>query len=95
MSLIPAPTTAPYTDPLPNTEREHPVSAYAIARKQIDAALAEAAESSTDDDAVLRALLATFAERYRTLKGVDDLRAVLQYQLDNAAGDEDHLFMRP
>ncbi|HEX7034853.1 MAG TPA: hypothetical protein VF210_03730 [Pseudomonadales bacterium] len=71
------------------------MSAYKIARSHVEASLAEAAESGIDADALLRALLATLSERYRELKGVDDLRAVLQFQLDNASGDEDHMFMRP
>lgn len=71
------------------------MSAYSIARSHVDASLAEAAESGIDADALLRALLATLSERYRELKGADDLRAVLQFQLDNASGDEDHMFMRP
>lgn len=71
------------------------MSAYSIARSHVDASLAEAAESGIDADALLRALLATLSERYRELKGADDLRAVLQFQLDNAGGDEDHMFMRP
>lgn len=71
------------------------MSAYSIAREHIDAALKEAAEAGIDSDPLLRAMLATLAELYRDLKGPDDLRAVLQYQLDNAQGDEDHMFMRP
>ena len=71
------------------------MSAYSIARAQVDAALAAAAASSIDPEATLRALLGTAAERYRDLNGTDDLRAVLQFQLDNARGDEDYEFMRP
>ena len=71
------------------------MSAYTIARQHVDAALAEAAESGIDGETLLRALLATLAERYRALKGPDDLRSVLQFQLDNAEGDEDYMFMRP
>ena len=71
------------------------MSAYSIAREQVDAALAAAAEANIDPEATLRALLGTVAERYRELKGADDLRAVLQYQLDNSQGDEDYEFMRP
>lgn len=71
------------------------MSAYTIAREAVEKALAEAAEGGFDPDTVLRALLATVAERYREQKGPDDLRAVLQYQLDNAQGDEDYMFMRP
>ena len=71
------------------------MSAYTIARQHVEAALGEAATSGIDGETLLRALLATLAERYRALKGPDDLRAVLQFQLDNAQGDEDYMFMRP
>lgn len=71
------------------------MSAYSIARQHVDAALAAAAGAGIDGDVVLRAVLATLAERYRELKGADDLRAVLQFQLDNCRGDEDYMFMRP
>ena len=71
------------------------MSAYSIARQHVDGALADAATSGVDGETLLRALLATMAERYRDLKGPDDLRAVLQYQIDNCRGDEDYMFMRP
>jgi hypothetical protein len=71
------------------------MSAYSIAREHVDAALNQAASGGVDAEALLRALLATLTERYRELKGPDDLRAVLQFQLDNAQGDEDYMFMRP
>jgi hypothetical protein len=48
-----------------------------------------------DTEVVLRALLGTIVERYRDQHGVTDLKAVLQYQLDNCQGDEDYAFMRP
>lgn len=71
------------------------MSAYGIARQQVDGALEAAKSEGIDSETVLRAVLATLVERYRELKGVDDLRAVLQYQLDNCRGDEDYMFMRP
>lgn len=71
------------------------MSAYSIAKQQLEGALKAAAESGVEEEMVLRALLATLVEGYRDLKGVEDLKAVLQYQLDNARGDEDHEFMRP
>lgn len=71
------------------------MSAYAIARQQIDGALSAAAETGVDEEMVLRALLSTLVERYRELRGVEDLKAVLQYQMDNVRGDEDYEFMRP
>ena len=71
------------------------MSAYSIAKQQVDAALEAARAEGLDADVVLRAVLATLVERYRELKGVDDVRAVLQYQMDNCRGDEDYMFMRP
>jgi len=71
------------------------MSAYTIAREHVDAALGQAESAGVDADGLLRAMLATLAERYRDLKGADDLRAVLQFQLENAEGDEDYMFMRP
>ena len=71
------------------------MSAYGIAKQQIDGALSAASESGVDEEMVLRALLSTLVERYRALRGVDDLKAVLQYQIDNVRGDEDFEFMRP
>lgn len=71
------------------------MSAYSTARQHVDAALSEATADGIDADALLRALLATVAERYRDLRGPDDLRAVLQFQIENAQGDEDYMFMRP
>lgn len=75
--------------------QERAVSAYSIAREHVEGAVSQAEASGVEAEAVLRALLATLAERYREMKGADDLRAVLQFQLDNAQGDEDHMFMRP
>lgn len=71
------------------------MSAYAIARQHLDAARAAAREGGVDEELLLRALLGSVSEAYRNLKGPDDLRAVLQFQLDNAQGDEDYAFMRP
>jgi hypothetical protein len=71
------------------------MSAYGIARQHVDGALQAAQAEGIDGDTVLRAVLATLVERYRELRGVEDLRAVLQFQLDNCRGDEDHPFMRP
>lgn len=71
------------------------MSAYSLARQQLDAAIAAAAASNIEPDDLLRAMLATLAERYRIMKGPEDLRAVLQFQIDNSEGDEDYMFMRP
>ncbi|MCZ6709351.1 MAG: hypothetical protein O7B25_03200 [Gammaproteobacteria bacterium] len=64
-------------------------------RPGTDSALMAVADTNIDPEATLRALLSIVAERYRDLRGIDDLRAVLNYQLDNVRGDEDYEFMRP
>ena len=71
------------------------MSAYSIAREHLDAVTSLAADGGVELEAALRAVIGEAVERYRDLKGVDDLRAVLQYQLDNASGNEDYEFMRP
>lgn len=71
------------------------MSAYSIARSQLEAALAEAAAEGVDEELLLRALLGSVSEAYRERKGPDDLREVLRFQLNNAQGDEDYEFMRP
>ena len=75
--------------------KEGVLSAYSIAREHLDTVSSLAADSGVDLEAALRAVIGEAVERYRDLKGVDDLRAVLQYQLDNASGHEDYEFMRP
>jgi len=71
------------------------MSAYAIAKQTLAAALAEATETDIDEELLLRALLGSLCEAYRERMGPEDLKAILQFQLDNAQGDEDYAFMRP
>ena len=71
------------------------MSAYTIAGNNLQAALAEAAQSNVDEELLLRALLGSICEAYRERMGPDDLRAILKFQLDNSQGDEDYAFMRP
>lgn len=71
------------------------MSAYSIARDQLTQLQRNAEDAGIDEELLLRALMGSLVERYRELRGVDDLRAILQYQMDNVRGDEDHEFMRP
>ena len=71
------------------------MSAYSIARATLDSALNEAAGSGVDAETLLRALIATAAERYQDGEGVPATRSMLEFQLANCAGDEDYEFMRP
>jgi hypothetical protein len=63
--------------------------------RSVGATVHSGSRDRSDQRVAMRAFLSTFAERYRDLKGSDDLRAVLQFQLENAQGDEDYMFMRP
>lgn len=71
------------------------MSAYSIAKDHLAAALQAANDAGVDEELLLRALLGSLSEAYRERQGPDELRAVLQFQLDNAQGDEDYEFMRP
>lgn len=71
------------------------MSAYSVAREAVNDALSKSQAEGVDTETLLRALLGTIAEQYRDLNGADDLRRVLQYELDNAGGDVDYEFMRP
>ena len=71
------------------------MSAYSIARSAIDSALKEATSTGVDLELVLRATVSTAIEHYREAEGVAATRSMLEFQLGNCAGDEDHMFMRP
>ncbi len=71
------------------------MSAYSVAREAIDNALSASSAEGVDAETELRALLGTITEKYRELKGVSDLKAILQYELHNASGTEEYEFTRP
>jgi len=71
------------------------MSAYSIAQEHLTAALDAASAAAIEEELLLRALLGKLCEAYRERKGPDDLREILRFQLDNAQGDEDYMFMRP
>jgi len=71
------------------------MSAYSLAKEQIAAAVAQAAEQNLDSETVLRALVTTCVEHYRDAFGPAAVKDMLQFQLDNCQGDEDYMFMRP
>lgn len=71
------------------------MSAYGIARNQVEAALTAAQTENVDPETVLRAVVATVMEQYRERYGTDKTREMLEFQLFNAGGDEEYHFMRP
>lgn len=71
------------------------MSAFSVARTAIDAALAEASGGGVDRETLLRAIVSLSVEKYREDEGLDSTRSMLEFQLSNCAGDEDHEFMRP
>lgn len=71
------------------------MSAFSIARNAVDTVLAEAGAAGVDAETVLRATISTAVERYRETEGVPATKSMLEFQLANCAGDEDHEFMRP
>lgn len=71
------------------------MSAYSLARTAIETALAEASSSGVDRETLLRAFVSLTIEQYREAEGLDSTRSMLEFQLSNCAGDEDHEFMRP
>ncbi|MCR9278234.1 MAG: hypothetical protein NXH85_09680 [Pseudomonadaceae bacterium] len=71
------------------------MSAYSVAREAINTALSQSDAEGVDAETTLRALLGTITEQYRELKGVSDLKAVLQFELHNASGSEEYEFTRP
>ena len=71
------------------------MSAFSLARTAIDAALVEAGSGGIDRETVLRAIVSLSVEKYREDEGLASTRSMLEFQLNNCAGDEDHEFMRP
>ena len=71
------------------------MSAYSIARNALESVIAEAGTAGVDAETVLRATIATAVERYREAEGVPATKSMLEFQLANCSGDEDHELMRP
>ncbi len=71
------------------------MSAYTIAREQIEAALAAGTGAGHSRGDILHALLVKVVEGYKTERGPEDTRAALDFQARNLADDEDYAFMRP
>ena len=66
-----------------------------LVKKHIDAAVAEAGGHGHPPDAVARTMLSFVIEIYKSNREADDIRAELQYAMDNLDPDQDYEFMRP
>jgi hypothetical protein len=67
----------------------------AIAKQHLDAAIAAAATSGIDPDALCRSLLGLVVAKYLETRPVVDVQSELRFVADNCDPDTDHIFMRP
>ncbi|BCW88684.1 hypothetical protein sos41_18250 [Alphaproteobacteria bacterium SO-S41] len=66
-----------------------------IAKRHFEAALAEAAADSQDQEAVARGFLGLVVAAFLERRGLADARAELLAAAENADPDTDYAFMRP
>lgn len=71
------------------------MSAFDIAEKHFDAALAEAKAGGFDTDATARHLLGLVIAQYLQTRSVKDVQSELTYLAENCDPDTDYVFMRP
>jgi hypothetical protein len=71
------------------------MSAYQIAKKHFDAAIAEAETEKAGVDAVARQMLALVIKTYLSTRPLKDVQAELISAAENADPDADYMFMRP
>jgi hypothetical protein len=71
------------------------MSAYQIAKKHFDAALAEAEAEKAGADVVARHMLHLVIETWLKTRTLKDVQAELISAADNADPDTDYMFMRP
>ena len=69
--------------------------AQEIAHRHFAAALAEAAATHDDPDAVARCMLNLVVETYLKTRTLKDVRSELLFVADNCDPDTDFMFMRP
>ena len=72
-----------------------PSSPSDIARRHVEAALAEGAAHGQPADTVARALLGAVVEVYRRERGAEDVRRELEFVAEHVDEDDDFPFMRP
>ncbi len=71
------------------------MSAAEIAKRHLDAAVAEAEAEGLGHDSVCRALLGLVVAKYLESRSVADVQSELHFVADNCDPDMDFAFMRP
>ena len=71
------------------------MSAYQLVSRHVEAALAEAAGCSIEDDVVARCLLSEASRLFKHGRSKDDIAAELMAAADNLDDDSPLVFMRP
>ena len=71
------------------------MSASAIAKKHLDAAIAEAVAAGYDGESTARYMLNWVIEKYLETRSVADVRAELSFLTENFDPGTDFMFMRP
>jgi hypothetical protein len=71
------------------------MSAYDIAKRHFEAAMASADEERQDPDAVARALFDFVLRKYLESRSVSDVQSELRFVADNCDPETDFMFMRP
>ncbi len=70
-------------------------SAHEIARKHLQAALAEGAALHIPADVIGRAFLDSVLDLYRLTRSFQDIASELRFHIDNLDPDGDQIFTRP
>lgn len=71
------------------------MSAYNLARDSINSAFEMATADGIEPTDMAHALLVSLIESYKALRGSEDVRQALEFQLNNLSDDLDYEFMRP
>jgi hypothetical protein len=71
------------------------MSASGIAKRHLEAALAEAKAGGSGEDAVARAMLSAVIGKFLEYRPVGDVRAELLAAAENCDPDTEYPFMRP
>jgi predicted alternative tryptophan synthase beta-subunit len=71
------------------------MSAAEIAKRHLEAALAEATAAGYGADATARYMLGSVVQKYLEYRTVADVRSELQFVAENCDPETDFMFMRP
>jgi hypothetical protein len=66
-----------------------------IAKRHLDAAIADARTAGIDPDVLCRSLLGLVVAKYLETRAISDVQSELRFVADNCDPGTDHIFMRP